>query len=61
MNYNMFDPNTIKSLDKIMKNFQPNQNQLPFDFKSIKKYLFIAILSIFMSGFGVGLLVGLIF
>lgn len=61
MNYNMFDPNMIKNLDKMMKNFQPTNNQFPFDFKSIRKYLVIALVSIFMSGFGVGLLIGLMF
>jgi len=62
MNYNnMFDPNMMKNLDKMMKNFKPTNNQIQFDFKSIRKYLVIALVSIFMSGFGVGLLIGLMF
>jgi len=57
----MFDPNMMKNLDKMMKNFKPTNNQIQFDFKSIRKYLVIALVSIFMSGFGVGLLIGLMF
>jgi hypothetical protein len=47
----------------MMKNLQiPQiQNQLPFDFGGIKKYL-IAIAGLLMlAGFGIGLFVGLMF
>jgi hypothetical protein len=60
---NPFDPNMFKNFEHMMKNLQiPQiQNQLPFDFGGIKKYL-IAIAGLLMlAGFGIGLFVGLMF
>ena len=66
MNYNdfnkMFDKNKMKEMEKMLKGFTmmtPNQN--PFDFSKIKKLLIWVSLSLFVSGFLVGLLIGLIF
>jgi hypothetical protein len=60
MNKNPFDPSTFKNLENIMKNFQaPTQNM--FGFGKIKKYIYILAGLIFMSGFGIGVLIGLLF
>ncbi len=61
-NKNPFDPNMFKNLENMMKGFQnqPSNNGF-FDFNKIKKYLYYIVLSIFLSGFGVGILVGLMF
>lgn len=69
MNYNdfnkMFDKNKMKEMEKMLKGLKgfpmmsPNQN--PFDFSKIKKLLIWVSLSLFISGFVVGLLVGLLF
>ena len=59
---NMFDNNKLKDLEKLMKGFPMGpQNKNLFDFSKIKKYLIMVILSLFFSGFGIGLLVGLLF
>ena len=61
-NNNPFDPNMFKNLENMMKGFQnPSSNKGLFDFNKIKKYLYYIILSIFLSGFGVGVFVGLMF
>jgi len=61
-NKNPFDPNMFKNLENMMKGFQnPPSNNGFFDFNKIKKYLYYIVLSIFLSGFGVGILVGLMF
>jgi hypothetical protein len=58
----MFDNNKLKDLEKLMKGFPIGlQNKNLFDFSKIKKYLIMVILSLFFSGFGIGLLVGLLF
>ena len=66
MNYNdfnkMFDKNKMKEMEKMLNRFpmmSPNQNL--FDFSKIKKLLIWVSLSLFISGFVVGLLVGLLF
>jgi len=66
MNYNdfnkMFDKNKMKDMEKMLKGFpmmSPNQNL--FDFGKIKKLLIWVSLSLFISGFVIGLLIGLIF
>jgi hypothetical protein len=52
----------FKNLENMMKGFQnPPSNNGFFDFNKIKKYLYYIVLSIFLSGFGVGILVGLMF
>ena len=63
MNYNnMFDPNLMKNLEKMMSNFsKPTGNNSFFDFNKIKKYLITFLVSIFVSGFALGLAIGLIF
>jgi F0F1-type ATP synthase assembly protein I len=58
----MFDKNKMKEMEKMLKGFPmmtPNQN--PFDFSKIKKLLLLVSLSLFVSGFVVGLLIGLLF
>ena len=60
MNKNPFDPNMFKNLENMMKNFQPpTQNMLGFS--NIKKYIFILAGLLFMSGFGFGVIIGLLF
>ena len=66
MNYNdfnkMFDKNKMKEMEKMLKGLPtmtPNQNL--FDFGKIKKLLIWVSLSLFISGFVIGLLIGLIF
>jgi hypothetical protein len=60
MNKNPFDPNMFKNLESIMKNFQtPTQNM--FGLGKMKKYIFILAGLIFMSGFGIGVMIGLLF
>lgn len=59
---NPFDPNMMKFFDGMMKNLQnQNNNHIPFNYKKITKYIFLIILSIFFSGFGIGLFIGLMF
>lgn len=64
MNKNPFDPNMFKNINDLMKNYQTTP-QLPFqnmfNFKKLFKYILIVSLMIFMSGFGVGLMIGLLF
>jgi len=60
MNNNPFDPNMFKNLENVMKNFQvPTQNM--FGLGKMKKYIFILSGLIFMSGFGIGIMIGLLF
>ncbi len=66
MNYNnfnkMFDKNKMKEMEKMLTGFPkmtPNQN--PFDFSKIKKLLIWVSLSLFVFGFVIGLLIGLLF
>ena len=66
MNYNdfnkMFDKNKMEEMEKMLNGFpmmSPNQNL--FDFSKIKKLLIWVSLSLFVYGFLVGLLIGLIF
>lgn len=60
---NPFDPNMFKGLNEIMKNLQiPQiQNQSPFNFGGIKKYVFALAGLLMLAGFGIGILVGLMF
>lgn len=60
---NPFDPNMFKGLNEMMKNLQiPQiQNQSPFNFGGIKKYLFALAGLLMLAGFGIGILVGLMF
>lgn len=57
---NPFDPNLLQ---QIMKNFQTPQiqNQLPFNFGGVKKYVFALAGLLMLAGFGIGILVGLMF
>jgi|TARA_R110000868_G_scaffold393417_2_gene664437 hypothetical protein len=63
MNKNMFDPNMMKNLNEMMKNINipqvPTQN--PFGFGGMKKYIFALAGLLMLSGFGIGVLVGLLF
>lgn len=61
MNKNMFDPNMMKNLENMMKGFGDITSKPMIDTKIIKKLIIIVGLSVFLSGFGVGLLIGLIF
>ena len=62
MNNNNFNPNPFKDIKKLMENpFLPPQFKGMFDFKKLFKYILIISLMIFMSGFGVGLMIGLLF
>ena len=61
MKNNMFDPNGLKNLENMMKKFGGFNNTPMFDFNKIKKYIYFAILSIFLSGLGVGVMIGLLF
>lgn len=64
MNKNPFDPNMFKNINDLMKNYQTTP-QLPiqnmFGFKKMLKYILILAGLIFMSGFGIGLMIGLLF
>ena len=64
MNKNPFDPNVFKNINELMKNYQTTP-QLPiqnmFGFKKMFKYILILAGLIFLSGFGVGLMIGLLF
>jgi hypothetical protein len=58
----MFDKNKMKEMEKMLTGFPkmtPNQN--PFDFSKIKKLLIWVSLSLFVFGFVIGLLIGLLF
>jgi len=57
----MFDPNMLKNIENMMKGFGGFNNQPVFDIAKIKKYIYFAILSVFLSGFGVGIMLGLLF
>ena len=61
MNNNMFDPNMFKNLENMMKGFGDITSKPMIDTKIIKKLIIIVGLSVFLSGFGVGLLIGLMF
>ena len=58
---NMFDPNMLKNLQQMMNGLTNFTQQPAIDFKLIKKSIIIVVLSLFLSGFGVGLMVGLLF
>jgi hypothetical protein len=58
---NMFDPNMLKNLQQMMNGLTNFTQQPAIDFKTIKKLILIVVLSLFLSGFGVGLLIGLLF
>ena len=61
------DPDMFKGLNEMMKNFQKNPftPQIPtkdmFGLGNIKKYIFILAGLLFMSGFGFGVMIGLLF
>ena len=67
MNKNVFDPNMIKNLNDMMKNLQPmTKNLVPettniFQFGKFKKYIFALAGLLMLAGFGIGVLVGLMF
>ena len=61
MNKNPFDPSMLKNLENRMKGFGDITSKPMIDTKIIKKLIIIVGLSVFLSGFGVGLLIGLMF
>lgn len=61
---NPFDPNMLKNLQQMMNtltNVQQTQPTSPFDFDGIKKYVIALAGLLLMAGFGIGILVGLMF
>ncbi len=67
MSKHKIDPDMFKGLNEMMKNFQKNPfmpqlpNQHMFGFGKMKKYIFILAGLLFMSGFGFGVMIGLLF
>ncbi len=61
MKNNMFDPNMLKNLENMMKGFGDLNSKPLFDTKLIKKLIIVVGLSVFFSGFGLGILIGLLF
>ena len=61
MNNNMFDPNMFKNLENMMKGFGDITSKPMIDVKLIKKLIIFSGLSVFLSGFGIGILIGLMF
>jgi len=67
MSKHKIDPDMFKGLNEMMKNFQKNPfmpqlpNQDMFGFGKMKKYIFILAGLLFMSGFGFGVMIGLLF
>ncbi len=61
MNNNMFDPNMFKNLENIMKGFGDITSKPMIDVKLIKKLIIFAGVSVFLSGFSIGILIGLLF
>ena len=61
MNKNMFDPNMFKNLENMMKGFGDMTSKPMIDVKLIKKLIIFAGISVFLSGFGIGILIGLMF
>ena len=57
----MFDPNMFKDIEKMMSNISNMTSKPMVDVKSIKKYVLIILLSLVLAGFGIGLLIGLLF
>ena len=61
MNNNMFDPNMFKNLENMMKGFGNITSKPIIDVKLIKKLIIFAGVSVFLSGFSIGILIGLLF
>ena len=61
MNNNMFDPNMLKNLENMMKGFGDITSKPMIDTKIIKKLIIFAGVSVFLSGFSIGILIGLLF
>ncbi len=61
MNNNMFDPNMLKNLENMMKGFGYMTSKPIIDVKLIKKLIIFAGISVFLFGFSIGLLIGLLF
>jgi hypothetical protein len=61
----MFDPNMIKNLTEMMKNLKPMEvapaTSSILQFGKIKKYIFALAGLLMLAGFGIGVLVGLMF
>jgi hypothetical protein len=65
MNNNSFkgiDNEIFKNLSNMMGNLPMNNSPFGgFNFKKIRKYILFAVISVFLSGVAVGLLIGLMF
>lgn len=57
----MFDPNMFKNLESMMKGFGNMTSKPLIDMKLIKKIIIFAGVSVFLFGFSIGLLIGLLF
>ena len=57
----MFDPNMFKNLENMMKGFGDITSKPMIDVKLIKKLIIFAGVSVFLSGFSIGILIGLLF
>lgn len=57
----MFDPNTFKNLENMMKGFGDMTSKPMIDTKIIKKLIIIVGLIVFLSGVSIGILIGLMF
>jgi hypothetical protein len=56
------DNELFKNLSNMMGNLPMNNSPFgKFDFKKIRKYILFAVISVFLSGVAVGLLIGLMF
>lgn len=61
MKNNMFDPEMFKSLDKMVNGLGNLTNKPLIDTKFFKKVAVIFATTLILSGFGLGLLIGLLF
>lgn len=57
----MFDPDMFKSLDKMINGLGNLTNKPLIDTKIFKKVVVIFATTLILSGFGLGLLIGLLF
>ena len=57
----MFDPNMFKNLENMMKGFGDITSKPMIDVKLIKKLIIFVGVSVFLSGFSIGILIGLMF
>jgi hypothetical protein len=61
MKNNMFDPDMFKNLDKMINGLGNLTNKPLIDTKIFKKVVVVFAVTLILSGFGLGLLIGLLF